>query len=45
MGVVIYAESKFISKKNTIANKMDSAALEAMFKKIEEIKKKEQKNS
>lgn len=45
MGVVIYAESKFINKKNTAANKIDSATLEAMFKRIEEIKRIEQKNS
>lgn len=39
MGVVIDAASRFTNKKNTAANKIDSALLETMFKKIEEIKK------
>lgn len=43
MGTVIYAASKFTRKKNTVANKLDSSLLETVFKRIEEIKKEEQK--
>lgn len=43
MGVVIYAAPRFTSKKNTAANKIDSKMLETMFKRIEKIKKLEQK--
>ncbi|WP_214846343.1 hypothetical protein [Exiguobacterium sp. S90] len=45
MGVVIHAASRFTNKKNTASNKIDSALLETMFKKIEEIKKVEHKKS
>jgi hypothetical protein len=45
MGVVINAASRFTNKKNTAANKVDSKMLETMFKRIEEIKKLEQKKS
>lgn len=45
MGVVIYAASRFTNKKNTVANKMDSATLEMMFKKIEAIKQEKKSKS
>jgi len=45
MGVVIYAASRFTNKKNTVANKMDSATLEMMFKKIEAIKQMKKSDS